>query len=189
MRKYARKRWPIVIVDTANSWLWDEKRRAYDEWATSGPGTVDKPRLVKKYNPRLLVQGYVPATADPMKDPGLLQLCRDVMKNGKCLIYFDETFGIMTATFCPEPIAALWVRGRKKFVAAWAGSQRPSRVPEVIMSQSENWAVFRLLNPKDLEKVADWLNSPEVRDKVLPLHYWWYWNEADDAAQLMRPIA
>lgn len=189
LRRYARRGWPVVIFDTGHSWMWDEKKQVYNEWAHSGDGSIDRPRLVKRFNKRFLVQAYEPEGSEAMKDPGLMQFCNDVMKAGRHLVYIDETFGLMTATFCPEPVAALFVRGRKKQVAAWAGSQRPSRIPEVIMSQAENWAIFGLQNPSDREKVAQWTNTPAIETSVPPEWYWWYWQKkGGQPARMMRPI-
>lgn len=181
LRVMAAAGWPIVIIEPDGLWMGKDGRPE-----RSGPGTVDRPRLVTKYNPKLAVQWYIP---EPGKaDPGLLQICREVMKRGNCVIYFDELYGIVTANFAPDEFQILWTRGRKKNIAAWAAAQRPARIDERVMSQAENYAVFRMKTPDDRKKMAEYASSPQMRDIDLPLRYWWYYRDDMDRAQLMAPI-
>lgn len=178
----------VVIVDGPDySWLGKDAAGKVIKPATRGPGSIDKPRLVKAFNPDLRVQLFRPKVPG-YSDDALMSFLKAVFKEEKSLVIFDELFGILDPNHQPEIIMQLWSQGRKHDIACWAASQRPSRIPEIIMSQADNWAIFQLLNADDKKKIADWTNSPQIRTARLPKRYWWYFNADLDTAQLMAPI-
>lgn len=187
-RLYAAKGGRIVIIDGPDQgWLGKDKAGKRIEPATSGQGTIDKPRLVTKFNPKLAVQLFRPKVPG-YSDAALLAYLRDVFKEEYSLVIFDEIYGILDPNHQPEIVMQLWSQGRKHDIAVWAASQRPARVPELIMSQAEHWCVFRLKNSQDRKKVAEWTGSPQIEDAMLPKHFWYYVEDEMDEAVLMQPI-
>lgn len=176
---YAARGWPVVIVDPKGAWA--------REWARKGPGTLDHPRLITTFDEHYAVQCYQPRIPG-YSDPDLLALFDAVFERQNIVLYVDELYGIVTPSQQPPQFMRVWAQGRSQNVAAWAASQRPARIPELVMSQAENWAVFRLTNPEDLDRVASYTGSPAIAATRLAGHSWWYWNERADNARLMRPI-
>lgn len=182
LKEFERKHWRIVIVDKEGMWM--GKR---PDWERSGPGTVDKPRLVNRFDPKLACQLYIPSTP-AYDDAGLEALCNAVLAQGDTIFYCDELIGVADTHHQNAGFLALWAQGRKHNVSARAASQRPARIPEHVMSQSENWFVFRLANRMDRKRVADYTDSPQIEGEAIPSrNYWYYHAETMDTAQLMRP--
>ena len=181
LREMARRGWPIVIVDPSAYWMgpnpkWDK-----------GAGSIDKPKLVTRFDPKASVQLYVPAIPG-WQDAGLDALMAATLKHGNCILYFDETNGLVSASqFSPEFARAV-TQGRKHKVAVWAATQRPTRVPEILLSQAENWAIFRVITPQDRKKIAEYTGTAVTGQKRLENFYWWYWTQQADDATLMAPI-
>lgn len=181
---FKAKKKPVVIV-ADDLWLGRGKDKL--TWSTSGLGTIARPRLVRRFNPKFRVQCIEPDSPG-WEDANLLAMFAAVLKHGNITVYIDELFGVVDQHHNPIEFKELWSKGRKYGVEAWGGSQRPSELPDLVMSQAENWAVFRVINPKDLNKVADMTGSPQVRRNRLKPFWWYYWSQTHDEAQLMRPI-
>lgn len=181
LREMARRGWPIVIVDPSAFWMGENPKWARDA------GTIDRPKLVTRFDPKAAVQLYVPSIPG-WQDAGLDALMAACLKHGKLVLYFDETNGIVSANqFSPE-FARVVTQGRKHQVAVWAATQRPTRVPEILLSQAENWSIFRVITPADRKKIAEYTGTPVTGQKRLENYYWWHWTQAMDDAVLMAPI-
>lgn len=180
----ARKKWRIVIVDPKCFWL-----GVKPEWEKKGNGTVDKPRLVSHFDPKLAVQCYQPDPTVPgWQNEDLDSFFHDVFEEGNLVLYVDETVRIATPSNIPSGMARIWTQGRAKGIAAWAATQRPSGIPQMLKTESENWAIFKLKAPVDRKTVSDFTGDDRLVSSRLPKWYWWYATDALDKAQLMRPI-
>lgn len=183
LRQWRRANWRVVIVDPKHYWMED-----HPDWERRGPGTVDKPRLVERFDRRLAVQCYQPSIP-AWRDPKLDQLCDDILAEGRVVVYFDEIAGVADANRIAPSFGRLWTQGRAKKVAAWSGSQRPLRIPEDLKSQAEGWAAFLLRKRKDRLEVADYTDSPAIATTKLPKRWFWLYHVGmDGPAQLMRPL-
>lgn len=186
LRVMAAKRWRVVIIEPDGLWMGKKGKPP-----RSGPGTVDAPRRVTKFDKSLQVQWYVPQVP-AYADENLKTFLAAIMAVGDTVVYFDELYALVDHSRFSTEFLTLWTQGRKHNIAAWAAAQRPSRIPEYVMSQAENWGVFRLPTPDDIKKVAEYTASPAIRAVNLPLRYWWYYHASGDyvmdAAQLMSPI-
>lgn len=176
--------WRIALVDPEAFWMGIKGK-----WATDGPGTVDAPRRVQQFDPKLRVQLYVP-THPGYQDDGLTAYCLGAMKQGGVVMYFDEAYGVSDHARINPGVLQVWTQGRKHNVGGQVSVQRPARIPEYFLSQAENWAVFRVVGEDDRKKLAQFSNSPQMHDVLIPSRYWWYWHqETMDSAQLMRPLS
>lgn len=182
LRQWQRAHWRIVIVDPKHFWL----GRA-PKWARSGPGTVEQPRLVTRFDPKLAVQCYQPAIP-AWKDEQFDAFCDAILKTGHTIVYFDETDGVCTGNQMSPGFSRLWTQGRALDVAAWAGAQRPFRVLEVLKSQAEGWIVFTMRGRRNRDAAAEYTDSPAVATTMLPPYWFWLWHVGMPHAQLMRPI-
>lgn len=69
-------------------------------------------------------------------------------------LYIDEATEITySANKPPEYLTAVLNRGRERGVSTLTATQRPSGVPMNILSESENYYVFKLLLPQDKQRV------------------------------------
>ena len=110
------------------------------------------------------------------------------LKRGNLVVYFDETNGLVSASQFSAEFARLVTQGRKHKVAVWAATQRPTRVPEILLSQAENWAIFRVITPQDRKKIAEYTGTKVTLQTRLENFFWWHWTQASDDAVLMAPI-
>jgi hypothetical protein len=209
LRVMERARWRICIIEPDGMWCGKTGRGAKD-----GPGTVDLPRLVNRFNPKLQVQWYVPSPPEYISDdPQLKQFLRDVMSEGSTVVYFDELTQLVDHGHQDPDFMVLWSQGRKHDIAAWASTQEPTRIPSKVMSQADNWAAFRVQMAEHAKVIAERTASPflmpetpglarrrayrgEPQDNTsltkLPLRWWYYFHAGGDYimdhAQLMAPI-
>lgn len=181
LRKMAAKGWRIVIIDPKAFWLGKSGK-----WATKGNGTVDSPRLVERFDSKLQVMCYQPSTP-AIDDEQLNELCEAILNQGNTIVYFDELDGVATASKMSFGFSRLWTMGRALNVGAWAATQRPARIPEIVKSQAEHWMVFRVVGPDDRKVISAYIGSPQIAEHALNGHQWWYYHPRLDTAALMAP--
>jgi hypothetical protein len=175
-----------VIVGSKGDW-------AKRGWERSGPGTVDKPRFVEAFNPKLAVM-YYKVQIPGWRDTNFSRLCLDVLACQNTVFHVDDMDGVATANQIADGMSQLWTTGGAINCPCSACHQWTTSLPRVIKGQAENWAVFRMSDPKDLDAAAAYTGTPEMRpvDKggiQLPPYWWWYWHvDMDNGAVLQRPI-
>jgi hypothetical protein len=202
-------RWRICIIEPDGMWLGKTGRPA-----KSGPGTVDCPRLVDRFNPKLQVQWFVPTPPVYIdQDERLRRFLLDIMAAGDTVVYFDEITQLVNQHHQDPAFTTLWTQGRKHNIAGWASTQYPTRIADQTLSQANNWAAFRVSKPAHAKLAAEYMASPllapesihrarllrqrgEPADSAalnqLPVRYWYYFHKGEDGvmdhAQLMAPI-
>lgn len=210
LRVMERARWRICIIEPDGMWCGKSGRPA----GRNEAGTVDRPRLVDRFNPKLQVQWYVPRPPQFVsEDEGLQRFLSDIMDAGDTVVYFDELSQLVDHAHQPPVFSTLWTQGRKHNIAAWASTQRPNRIPDAVMAQANNWGAFRVAKPDHAKLIAEYTASPllapepvtrsallrrrgEPSDRTalnqLPMRYWYYYHANDDYvmdhAQLMSPV-
>lgn len=116
-------------------------------------------------------------------------------KRKNCLVWVDEAMAVCPNPYkIPEYYKAILTRGRSRNTAVWSLSQRPSGIPQIIMSESKHFFCFDLNMPQDREKLAQVTGCPELQVKpnqyareVLNLNgefYFWYFYTTWDQARL-----
>ena len=88
-----------------------------------------------------------------------------VYQRGHCAAYIDEVYAVAQGNRLPAYYHALLTRGREKGLATYSSTQRPMAIPNVILSESEHWYVFRLSMPGDRKKTEETvtLTSEQIR--------------------------
>jgi hypothetical protein len=89
-------------------------------------------------------------------------------------VYVDETYAVTQGDTLPRYYLAGLTRGREKGVEIWSATQRPMRIPQVVMSESEHTYAFRLTMPQDRAKVESMTGLPQDRMHRLPKHHFHY---------------
>lgn len=183
---------PIFIVDVKHFWLGE-----FPEWASGRElGTVDKPRLVTKYNPRWHVQVIQPDTGE---DENLATSLHTILRRGRVMVDLDETKGIATATHVPEMVDRVWRQGRALGVPAWAGSQSGKGIPIIFKSQAEKWVILQTSKP-DLEAASEYIPlvgsddlstaeaAKQMRKALGDYRYFYYDANSMEEPELMQPV-
>lgn len=181
---------PVVIIDPNELWLGPGRGGRPEDWEThkKAPGTIDKPHLVNKFNPRWQVQCLQPDVDGSEEDPRLGPFCYDILKRGNIFVYFDETEGIATATHVPRYIRRLWKTGRAHNVGAWAATQAPKGIPKIFKSQAEHFVVFKV-GDEDIDFAAAIVHAPKEEVADLGRFEWLYYNnKIMDGAEWNEPI-
>ncbi|MGI8403365.1 MAG: hypothetical protein ACR2OE_01100 [Thermomicrobiales bacterium] len=105
-----------------------------------------------------------------------------IFARGNTIVYVDEAATISK----PRSIGRGYDRnireGREKGIGIWSATQRPRFIPQVLMTESESFFVFRLRSEEDRKIVAGFTIS-EVRDKVPTGNGFWYYNDKTQRAK------
>lgn len=171
---------PVVIVDVKNFWLGE-----FPQWAgRKEKGTIDRPHLVKAFNPNYWVQIVQPDIYDNALD----KLLKEVVRYKYIYVYIDENDGLATATQVPEGIRKVWKQGRAFKVGACDGSQTYSGIPRIFKSQSEKRVLFKV-GEEDIEDAAHLVHvTPEDVMDLDPYEWIYYDTETMEHGIWMPPI-
>lgn len=97
----------------------------------------------------------------------------DIYDAGNVLVYIDEMYGVTpVGGRIPEPLQAIYTRGRELGIGAISASQRPSWVPLEILSESTWFFCFRLQLEDDRRRMAG-LMGAEVLEPIPDLYGFW----------------
>lgn len=186
MLRLVEKKMPVVIIDPKTTWLGRGKNRPWEK-DKKQPGTIDHPHLIEKFNPKWRVQCYQPDCDEGIDDPGLMQLCIDILKRGDIFVYFDEIDGIATAQHVPTPIRRVWKQGRELGIGAWVSTQVPTGIPKIFKSQAEKFAVFKV-GQEDTELAASLARVAEPEIEDLRKYEWIFYDVDQDEGEWQPPL-
>ena len=88
--------------------------------------------------------------------------------------YVDELMAVTRGDQYPPHFGACFTRGRELGVDMWTATQRPKRIPQVALSESEHVYAFRLKLAQDRERVAELTGMDPHRLAKLPKHDFLY---------------
>jgi hypothetical protein len=88
--------------------------------------------------------------------------------------YIDEVYAVTDRDEMPPHYHAILTRGRERGTGLLSATQRPMRIPAVIMSESEFWYVFRLSMPGDRKKVEETINLESEKIAALPKQHFYF---------------
>lgn len=94
--------------------------------------------------------------------------------------YIDEVYAVSYRNEIPPHYHSILTRGRERGNGLLSATQRPMLIPTVIMSEAEQWYIFRLNMDSDRKKVEQsiGLDSGEVR--MLPKRFFFYVKADED---------
>ena len=90
-------------------------------------------------------------------------------------VYVDEIYAVMKSLTFPHWYQAVLTRGRSLGIRTISCTQRPSRIPISVLSESEHYAVFQLQMEEDRAKMAGLIGREVLAEKI-PEHSFWYYN-------------
>lgn len=158
------QRMRVVIIDVKMDWF-----KHIERWGKGKEqGTMDKPRLVTRFNPNYLVQVYQAEEYDSQLERFLL----DILRHGYTFLYIDETEGLCTANSVPLGIRRIWKQGRSLSVPAMVSSQTYSGIPKIFKTQAQKFVGFKV-GEEDASDIAQKLHIEEV--EALSQELWEYY--------------
>lgn len=105
-----------------------------------------------------------------------------IYRRKNTIVWVDEVMSV-----CPNPhkipefYKAILTRGRQRKTAVWSLTQRPSGIPQIIMSESTHFFVFDLNLPQDREKLVEVTGAVELYEKPGKYVFWYYHVETEKA--------
>lgn len=129
----------------------DPKRLLNWPWPIVGTlaelGAVDPRKM-----PRLIYRPSYEEISDPWALEGLW---RWIYERGNTTCYVDETYLVTAGDQYPRFFGACLTQGREHGVEMWLATQRPMKIPQIVLSESEHAYLFRLRLRQDRVKMAE----------------------------------
>ncbi len=97
-----------------------------------------------------------------------------------CQVYVDEVYAITDGDNIPDWYHACLTRGREHGISLFSSTQRPMRIPQVILSEAEHFYIFRLQMKQDRAKVESMTTIPATSIIDLPKYKFIYANAEGD---------
>lgn len=115
--------------------------------------------------------------ADIMNDPFSYDwFFYNAYERENTLVVVDEVYLLVKQNNMAPGYGAVIQLGRERGVGVWHATQRPSRIPLNIISESEDIFAFRLRNPDDQKRIADYTN-PAILQKEASGHGFYHYND------------
>ncbi len=132
--------------------------------------------LTKAKRPRLI---YRPVYEELADEETIDTFFEFVYERRNCVLYVDEIYAVAQGDSYPWFFGACLTRGRERGISTYVATQRPSRVPQVMLSESEHVFVFNLKLPQDRERIADITGMDDGQFR-LPAHEFYYIPQVGD---------
>jgi len=149
-----------VVIDAKGTLKWDGytvARRVHN--------------LTKRREARLIYRPSYGALQDHDEQERLWQW---LYERGNTTVYVDETAAITDGDIFPYYYGACLMRGRERGIELWSATQRPLRIPQVCLSESEHVYAFRLRLPQDRQRVEALTGIPARSIHALPKRHFLY---------------
>lgn len=115
----------------------------------------DFDKLIKAKGPKLIYQPNIREIPDEKNWEFAERFFKWIYLRKNTLVYIDEVYGCTAASFIPFYFKAILTRGRERGITCMMATQRPSLIPQFILSESENYFVFKLQMPQDKKKIEE----------------------------------
>lgn len=142
----------VVVLDTKGTIKWRDYTlfKSYSKLVNADP--LEHPRIV-----------YRPPFEDTQNEGLIDAFFKWVYRRGNTIVYVDELSSISRGDNYPYHYGACLSRGRELGVDVWSGTQRPTRIPQISMSEAEHVYCGRLRMPQDRKRVEDLTAIPSER--------------------------
>lgn len=92
------------------------------------------------------------------------------------IVYVDEVYGVTRNGTADQWLTACYTRGAELGIGVWAATQRPKRIPLIVLSESEWTLLFRLKLESDREYMAEMIGPAAL--ETLSGHEFWLYRES-----------
>ena len=107
-----------------------------------------------------------------------------IYHRGYTTVYIDEATSIVNTHRMPQGYFDLLVRGREKGIEVFTSTQRPSGIPQVILTESEHCYCFKIRHPSDQKKLFEMFGLESNLIGEMQKHYFIY---SKDGAEISAP--
>jgi len=159
---------PVYVLDTKGTFTWEQIPADKQITITT---YNDLPKVTGKY--RFIIYRPRHEELEIEYYDVFFRFCYELQH---VTVYVDEAMQV-----CPSPskipsyYKGILTRGRELDVNIWSATQRPSGIPIIIYSEAYHWFVFKLQNPTDREKLADYSGYGEFME-ILPKYEFLYFS-------------
>lgn len=175
LRQLLRAHPYAVVLDIKGMIDWPEYQSHTELKKLTAAGEAGVPRL-----------RYAPAWEE-LKNPATIEAFFEwCYRRGNCAVAVDEVFSVTRDQRIPEYYAAILTRGRELGITLFSATQRPARIPQVILSESECWYVFYLRLPQDRLRIEEVSGIP--RDAVAALPKERFYQVNSDMREIRGPL-
>jgi ABC-type dipeptide/oligopeptide/nickel transport system ATPase component len=101
-------------------------------------------------------------------------------------LYVDEVYSVVRGESIPHYYNAVLTRGRELGISTISSTQRPKKIPQVVLSESENYYVFRLQLPQDRQRVREIVALSNERMLALNKHEFFFGSADGDIIGPMK---
>lgn len=145
-RELLRTRRFVVVIDSKGTLSWPEYLTVQNwrELMRAGNEPLKWPRLL-----------YRPSYQEMQDDDVQERVWEWLYQRGSCTIYVDETAAITRGDQAPDGYGAGLMRGRERGIEMWSATQRPTRIPQIVLSESEHVYAFHLRLRRDRVRVEE----------------------------------
>lgn len=196
---------PIIIFDGKSEY---EPTRQLDEWeyVDALPRSWER-EIGRQKHPKLrrlivrMFDNYYPDTR--RNYPPMVDLWNRVWywaadPANKIVVYLDEIQTTCDENRTSGSLHRLVTMGRVRNIGLWGGSQRPSLIPRIFLSEADHLACFRLRDQADRDRAAEIVGDEAKVSPGPGEHDFWYRgpgvgdirpflvHQSDDAMQVER---
>lgn len=163
-RHLLQSRQYVVVYDAKHTLNWPGYKR------------ITRLRDVVKQDPRGVPRIIYRPEVREYRDPVVRDwFFRWIFQRKNCTVYVDELYLIMDdGGMFPYFYHACVAQGRERKIEVWSATQRPFRIPIVIMSESEHFFIFRLQDRDSRHRMEEVSGLDEERVATLPKRHFYY---------------
>lgn len=140
-------------------------------------------KLIKAGVPKIIYQPNIHEIPDEKNWDFAERFFKWIYLRKNTCVYIDEVYGCTSGDWLPFYFKAILTRGRERGITCMAATQRPSKIPQFILSESENYFVFRLQMPQDKKKIEEIKGFSIGAQNGLQKHEFLVANESDFSLQ------
>lgn len=123
-------------------------------------------------HPHVIYRPHVREFGDPFVHNAFFKW---VFERRNCTVYVDELYLIMReGGIFPYFYHACVAQGRERRIEVWSATQRPFRIPVVILSESEHFFIFRLQDHDSRKRMEEVSGLDEEVIATLPKRQFYY---------------
>lgn len=155
----------LIVLDPKHDFSWsDSGRSKYDDVYVS---VADLAKNWTGPNPAI----YRPDIAE-MRN-GCDEFFKWCWDKRSVHVLIDELLDI-----CPRGNAGFWLekcikQGRSRKLTIWSGTQRPTKLPLTLISESKHFFIGQLLMPQDKKRMAE-IVHPDLKDMYIEKFHFMY---------------
>lgn len=157
----------VVALDTKGTMRW------------SGYQLVRRLRDLPRHGVARVI--YRPIYAEAQDDDVIDGFFEWIFRRKRTTLYIDELAQITRGDQYPFHLGACFAQGRELGVEVFSSTQRPTRIPQIVLSESEHVYTFRLRLPQDRDRIFQTTGLHPARIAALPKRDFFYVPQDGDA--------